>query len=69
MRMPVPGITTFDPNAVLIVAVQETQFPSASATQKWVVCFSKKLFCQSGGVPCSTGVAFFESIFAASSLA
>src|SRR5437588_2568299 len=35
---PVPGITTLQPNDVLIVAVQATQLPSASAVEKWVVC-------------------------------
>src|SRR4029450_7846912 len=36
---PVPGTTTFEPKLVLIVAVQATQFPAASAVEKWVVCF------------------------------
>ena len=48
---PVPGITTLEPKLVLIVAVQATQLPSASATEKCVVCFLKTSVSQSGGVP------------------
>ena len=38
---PVPGTTTFEPKAVLIVAVMLAQLPSASAAAKWVVCLWK----------------------------
>src|SRR5277367_3399599 len=51
MTTPVPGMTTFEPKLVLMVAVQATQLPSASAVEKWVVCFWNTLVCQSGGVP------------------
>src|SRR5438270_5009980 len=49
---PVPGTTTFDPNPVFTVAVQATQFPSASPTEKCVVCFLKTSCGQRGGAPC-----------------
>src|ERR1044071_3249467 len=49
---PVPGITTFEPKLVFTVAVHATQLPSASATEKCVVCFLKISVCQFGGVPC-----------------
>src|SRR3954463_10361147 len=52
-KIPGPGTMTFGPKVVLIVCVQATQFPSASATEKWVVCFlPKTAVVASGGSPC-----------------
>ena len=51
MTTPVPGMTTLEPKLVLMVAVQATQLPSASATEKWVVCFLKTSVSQLGGIP------------------
>jgi hypothetical protein len=46
-----PGTTTLEPYEVLMVDVQATQLPAASAAEKWVVCFSKTCSSARGGVP------------------
>ena len=69
MTTPVPGMTTLEPKLVFTVAVQATQLPSASATEKWVVCFLNQSDCQFGGSPCAcTGVTRLVLIFAARAL-
>ena len=63
---PMPGTTTLEPYEVLMVDVQETQLPAASAAEKCVVCFSNTCSSARGGVPWSlTSVALATSIFAA----
>jgi signal transduction histidine kinase len=50
--IPVPGITTLEPNVVLTVAVIATQFPSASIVVRCVVCFRpKNSDSEAGGMP------------------
>ena len=38
-RMPVPGTTMPEPNQPFSVIVPATRLPSASSTEKWVVCW------------------------------